>query len=212
LFVAAFMVEGALRPDYDPMRHPVSLLSLGDAGSVQVVIFIVTGTLLVAFAAGLRRVLGTGRAAIGGPVAVGISGVGLVLAGSFSADPSFGYPPGAPAGVGASPSAGAYVHVLGAFLLFGGLIAGSWLFAARFRATGRRGWATYSLITGVVVLGFFGASSGGPDGLPIFPAAVGLLQRISIIAGFVWMMALASALLGGAIEQRAASPAPAARR
>jgi hypothetical protein len=36
-----------LRPDYDPMRHPVSLLSLGDAGWVQVAIFIVTGTLLL---------------------------------------------------------------------------------------------------------------------------------------------------------------------
>jgi hypothetical protein len=156
-------------------------------------------------------VLGRGRGESGGSVAVGLSGVGLVLAGLFSADASFGYPPGAPAGV-VSPSGQAYVHVLGAFLFFGGLIAGSWLYAARFRAEGRGGWAAYSVITGFVVLAFFAASSGGPDGLPIFPMAVGLLQRISIVAGFVWMIALASGLLGGAIEQDAASPEPAARR
>ena len=137
-FVSAFRVEGALRPDYDPLRHPGVLLSLGDAGSVHIVIFIVTGTLLIGFAAGLRRVLAPGRAATGGPVAVGVAGVGLVLAGLFSADPSFGYPPGAPAGV-ESPSVQHYFHVIGAFLFFGGLAAGFLGYSRP--ASGRKGAA-----------------------------------------------------------------------
>ena len=97
LFVAVFMVEGALRPYYDPMRQPVSLLSLGTDGWFQVAAFLTSGMLLLGFAVGLRRVLEDGRGAIGAPIAVGTIGGGLLLAGAFSADPSFGYPPGAPA-------------------------------------------------------------------------------------------------------------------
>lgn len=32
LFVLSFLVQGATRADYDPMRHPVSSLALGDHG------------------------------------------------------------------------------------------------------------------------------------------------------------------------------------
>ena len=39
LFVTVFVVEGAQRPDYKPLRHPVSSLALGSRGSVQVANF-----------------------------------------------------------------------------------------------------------------------------------------------------------------------------
>ena len=55
LFVATFLVEGATRADYDPLRHPVSSLALGDLGWTQDANFIVAGLLTLAFAAGLRR-------------------------------------------------------------------------------------------------------------------------------------------------------------
>jgi Protein of unknown function (DUF998) len=29
LFVLVFLIEGAMTPDYDPLRHPVSSLALG---------------------------------------------------------------------------------------------------------------------------------------------------------------------------------------
>jgi len=32
LVVVAFVVEGATRAHYDPLRHPVSSLALGDSG------------------------------------------------------------------------------------------------------------------------------------------------------------------------------------
>jgi hypothetical protein len=57
LFVIAFLVEGAIRADYNVLRHPVSSLALGEGGWMQIVNFIVTGLLMLAFAVGLRRAL-----------------------------------------------------------------------------------------------------------------------------------------------------------
>ena len=41
-FVIVFLVEGAVRSGYDPVRLVVSYLSLGDGGWVQVATFLVT--------------------------------------------------------------------------------------------------------------------------------------------------------------------------
>jgi hypothetical protein len=45
LFVVAFLVEGATRPDDDPLRHPASSLALGPFGWTQTAKFIVAGLL-----------------------------------------------------------------------------------------------------------------------------------------------------------------------
>jgi hypothetical protein len=55
LFILAFLVEGATRNGYDPIRLPISLLSLGEAGWTQTANFIVDGALLFLAAIGLRR-------------------------------------------------------------------------------------------------------------------------------------------------------------
>jgi Protein of unknown function (DUF998) len=35
LFVLVFLVEGAMTPEYDPLRHPVSSLALGSFGWIE---------------------------------------------------------------------------------------------------------------------------------------------------------------------------------
>src|SRR5580704_18120974 len=55
VFVTTFLAEGATRPGYRPSRHPVSSLALGPRGRVQTANFAVTGTLVLAGAAGLGR-------------------------------------------------------------------------------------------------------------------------------------------------------------
>jgi hypothetical protein len=66
LFVLVFLLEGATRANYDPLRHPVSSLALGDYGSVQSANFVVAGLLTLAFSVGLRRVFRPPRARPGG--------------------------------------------------------------------------------------------------------------------------------------------------
>ena len=45
LFTVAWIVEGATRVNCDPLRYPISSLSLGNAGWMQIATFIITGLL-----------------------------------------------------------------------------------------------------------------------------------------------------------------------
>ena len=84
LFVGVFLLTGALRPAYDPLRHPVSLLALGPGGWVQSLNFCVSGLLYLAFAAGLWRARGPWTATRAGIVLVAATAAGLVdLGGLF---------------------------------------------------------------------------------------------------------------------------------
>ena len=197
LFTGVYLIAGATRVGYDPVRHQVSLLSLGDGGWVMVAAFLIAGALMVALAVALHLRLRDGPSALAGPVAIGLAGVGLVLAGLFSTQPLFGYPPGTPEGMAIDITPASFAHVLGAFLLVFGLIAATLVLARRFRREGRAGWAVASLVVGVVVFVFFGASGGGPSGQLLFPAISGLLQRISLIAGLGWVAAIALSELRG---------------
>src|SRR5262249_44615545 len=68
LFVAAVLLQGALRPEYDPLRHSISTLALGSAfGWIQSLNFLVAGGLTLAFALGVRRVLRVEMRSIWGP-------------------------------------------------------------------------------------------------------------------------------------------------
>jgi hypothetical protein len=187
LFVASFTIDGATRDGYDPSSAFVSLLLLGDRGWVQVVTFIVSGALLVVFARGLRETIAE---AGGAAVAIGLAGVGLIVAGIFPPDAGQGYPPGAPAGIAAEYSWHAFVHVVGALLLFGGLPVACILMARRWFGSGERRWAPYSLVSGVSMLALYAATTTSPGTAGLFPEAAGLLQRIAVLVGLAWVAAL----------------------
>src|SRR5262245_11882482 len=98
LFLAAWLIQALTRQGFDATYHPLSLLSLGDLGWIQVANFVVTGALYVACAVGMWRVLHPGRGGTWGPIMVGLQGLGLILAGVFVTDAGAGFPPGGPAG------------------------------------------------------------------------------------------------------------------
>jgi len=99
IFTVIYLVDGATRAGYDPMRHQVSLLSLGDRGWLQTLSFLVAGGLLVVFAIALRAWLGSGTGERAVPGGIAVAGAGLFLAGIFPTQPLFGYPPGTPEGM-----------------------------------------------------------------------------------------------------------------
>lgn len=192
LFVAVFLLEGALRPGYDPVRMQVSYLSLGDRGAIQVMSFLITAGLVAVFAIGLRRRLidRGGRGVLGVPLAVGSVALGLLIAGIFSTVPAFGYPPGTPDSFPTDIPTTAYLHVVGALLFFGGMFVAPLLMARRVRASGHPTWTWYSVVSAVIVLVAFAASSADASGRPFVPAAAGLLQRIAIVVGLAWIAAI----------------------
>jgi hypothetical protein len=110
---------------------------------------------MVGCAVGLRRVVRSGRGATWGPLLIGVYGVGLVGAGLFSADPSYGYPRGAGLGPAASMSMHGQLHELTSVMVFTALPAACFVFARRFAAqVGDRRWAIYSFVTGLTVPAF----------------------------------------------------------
>lgn len=191
LFVVVLLVEGATRPGYNAVRQFGSELELSSQGWEQVANFLMCGLLCIAFAVGLRWALRRGKGAIAGPVALVVFGVALIVAGIFKTDPGLGYPPGVPALP--SPTPHGAVHALAGLFAFVSLAVACFALARRFAGDARwRGWAAYSIATGVVVvlsLVVSNVPSITSDGL------TGLIQRIGIIGGWAWIVLLAVRLL-----------------
>jgi hypothetical protein len=192
--VIAFLVEGVLHPDYNPLRHSISTLALGSFGWIQSLNFIVASLLTLAFAVGVRRVLRLEMRSIWGPLLIGLWAVGLIGAGIFVTDPTAGYPPGTPAKI-ENPSVPGILHNLSAGLGFPALVVACLVFARWFAARRERGWAFFSALSGVFLLiSVVLASYAFPrtEGLGLFG---GLFQRIAVVCGWGWLTALAIYLL-----------------
>jgi hypothetical membrane protein len=63
LFYVVVVAQILTRSGFDIRRHPISVLSLGEAGWIQIANFIVTGLLAIACSVGMKRAL---RGAAGG--------------------------------------------------------------------------------------------------------------------------------------------------
>ncbi len=198
LFTAAYLVEGATRPGYDALRMAASSLSLSDQGWTQIISFIVCGSLILGFAVGLRHILNGGRGATWGPVLVGAVGAGLILAGVFVTDPALGYPPGTPPGPAVHTTLHGALHwVLGGFVVFGSLPAACFVFARRWASDPqRKGWAAYSVLTGLLVIGFFVAFAAAS----MHGGLAGLYERISLSFGMLWVALFAIRLLSSSAQ------------
>ncbi len=192
LFIAVFTVEGARREGYDPLREPVSALALGERGWVQRTNFLATGMLMLACSRGLGRLPAAHPAASRwGARLVELYAVGLVGAGVFVTDPvEYGAPePGAPM----EPSQRGMLHGLFSLQVFAALGMAALTYASRFARTGKPVWAVASALAGAVVPGglvVFGHALSQDGGLR--PVA-GLIQRLTICAGWSWISALALA-------------------
>ena len=190
LFVIMFLIEGATRANYDPLRHPVSSLALGDSGWMQVANFIVTGALIVLFARGLWRVLRDQGYSPWGALFIACLGVGLIGAGVFPTDPVSGYPPGTP-NLLPEPTMQSQIHDLFSIGVFGGLPLACFVFTRLFARRREWGWSVYSLVSGLGMLAAFAYAGVGFSQVSGLVDFGGLFQRISLIAGLSWLTLLA---------------------
>lgn len=152
LFVVVALAQVATRAGFDLMRHPLSLLSLGDGGWVQVANFIVAGVLMLAFALGVGRSLAAGPGRRAAPILFAIYGVGLVLGGAFTADPALGFPAGAPEGYPTEWTFHGTVHAFAPPLAFLAFVVVTFVVARRLAWQGNRAAAAWSRVIGIVCL------------------------------------------------------------
>jgi Protein of unknown function (DUF998) len=62
LFTLAWLLEGATRPDFDPLRHPISSLAISGPGWTQRATFVIVGLLMLAFDIGCGACCGPAAA------------------------------------------------------------------------------------------------------------------------------------------------------
>jgi len=177
IYVLAVAGQMATRDGFDPTRHAASQLANGEWGWIQIATFLITGAMTVAAAVGVRRALGPGCLAAWASSLLGAYGTGLVAAGIFRADPSDGFPPGTPPGMGEVSWHG-LAHFAVAGITFACLVAACFLIGTWFSRNGLTSWAWFSRLTGVVFAGSFlalSSGSGGATTILVFTAAVVLV-------------------------------------
>jgi uncharacterized protein DUF998 len=193
LYIAVGLAQALTRPGFDITRHDLSLLANGDLGWIQTANFMVTGLLVIAGAIGMRQALPAGRGRTAIPVLLGIYGLGLIGAGFFPADPAFGFPPGTPADAHTIGGSG-IGHYISGSTGFLALIAACFLVARRFAALEQRGWAAYSVATGVI---FFAAFVGIATGSGQAWSVIGFW--IGVVVAWAWISVMSARLMTGRI-------------
>jgi hypothetical protein len=178
VFVGSIFIQGLTRRGFSIPHDDASLLANGPLGWIQVVTFLVAGAMTIAAAVGVRRAMASRWA----PRLIAIYGAGLIGAGIFSADPAYGFGPGAPLGRATHVSWHAAGHLIAAAIGFIALIAACFVTARCFSRQGRLGMAVYSRVTGVVFgAAFAGIATGSAS------AAVVVPFYAAVLAAFTWL-------------------------
>ncbi|QWF83237.1 DUF998 domain-containing protein [Amycolatopsis sp. CA-230715] len=179
-YVVVSLVQALTRPGFDLTRHEWSLLATGPSGWIQVVNVVMSGLMVVAGAAGVRR---TGLK--WGSVLLAGYGIGLVCAGVFAADPADGFPLGTPAGRATSVSWHGMLHLVVAGVGFLCLIAACFVLA-------RTVLPWFSRITGVVFFASFAGIASGAGNV-----ALNLAFTAAVVLASVWLSVVSLRLYRG---------------
>lgn len=187
LFVVSAGVQSVAREGFDLRVHPLSQLSTGDLGWVQILTFALTGLGLLALAVAHRRIVteGVGRRSV--PVLLGIAGVGFVLAGVFVMDPENGFPVGTPDGPAESMSWHGIAHSVAAAVAFTALAAAAVVLTVRAARARQVSAAIGHGIVGLALL------------VPVSPENASLQVAANGLIAFTWTTVLALRLRTNAL-------------
>lgn len=183
LWAAVSIVQAATREGFDILRHPLSILSTGDLGWIQIANFVLAGVLVFAGASGLRGALRRTPGGVWAPRLARGAGVGLVAAGLLVMDPGANFPVGAPADL-PLVSWHAIGHMVAGTLSFTSLIALCCVLGRALTRTGQRRLAVVSRVAGLgLVIGWGWAMVGGTAGtLTLAIGAIGAMVWIAVVA------------------------------
>jgi hypothetical membrane protein len=185
LWAAVSLIQAATRDGFDLTRHPLSALSNGTLGWLQITNFLVGGLLTVIGAAGLRRVMHGKPGGKWTPRLVRVNGIGMMAAGVFVMDPADGFPAGTPAGMPTTLSWHSYAHFASGTIAFAALIAACYALGRHYSRAGDRVSAIASRVAGTAALaGNLWAMTGGKAG--------SLTLAVGVIAAMLWVATVAA--------------------
>ncbi len=191
IFVSLFLIEGWLRPGYDPFNTYISALALGPRGWIQIVNFIVFGVLMLLYTQAVAGEFPNGKASKGSLLLFIIIAACFLLSGIFVMDPT-GTPPDQ-----------ATIHGI-LHGIFGGIVfllmpICILLFLRSFKMKPKwkcQWW--WTLILGIfdaVAVLFFTLSSKLPSLQILFNDWIGLIQRAALIPYMIWVFIFALGIL-----------------
>jgi hypothetical membrane protein len=188
LWAAVALIQAATREGFDLTRHPLSMLSNGSLGWLQITNFLVCGLLTIIGAAGLRRVMQGKPGGRWVPRLIRTNGIGMMAAGVFVMDPADGFPVGTPAGIPTTLSWHSYAHFASGTISFAALIAGCYVLGRHYSRAGDRVSAIASRVAGTAALaGNLWAMTGGTAG--------SLTLAVGVIAAMLWVATVAARYL-----------------
>ncbi|GGO67279.1 DUF998 domain-containing protein [Nonomuraea cavernae] len=184
LFAVVSLTQAFTREGFDLLRHPISMLSTGDLGWLQIANFLVSGALTVAGAIGLRRVLRGTPGGTWAPRLVLVNGVAMAAAGVFVMDPGDGFPAGTPLGQTGTMSWLGVMHMVAGSIAFTALIAACFVLGRHYSRAGRPGFAAASRLAGLIfAFGDGWAMAGGRAGsLTLCVGAITAMVWIAVVA------------------------------
>ncbi|EMD21821.1 DUF998 domain-containing protein [Amycolatopsis azurea] len=182
IFFTSSIIQMLTREGFDITRHPLSQLSTGSLGWLQVVTFVVAGLGVLALAAGIRHTLTDGVGRRAAPVCTGIFGAGLVVAGLFTADSENGFPVGTPDAPVAEMSWHSIVHSAAAAVAFTALALAAIVLAVRHARARRVRPAVLSGAAALVLL------------VPMTPEFMSIQIAVNGVVAFAWTTVVALSL------------------
>lgn len=191
IYIIVGLAQILTREGFDMTRHPLSMLSLGDLGWIQITNFIVTGFLVLLAAIALRRLAQGDKRLRRGAFLIGLYGVCVLGGGIFVTDPALGFPPGTSDVYPETFSWHGLLHFIVGQIAFLSLIAASFVYGKYFAVNQMRKWATFSRLTGGIFLAAIIAlmATAGMESTTGM-AWASIFLYVAVALGWVWLSAL----------------------
>lgn len=198
LFAVLALGQAATRRGFDITKNPISQLSDGPLGWIQITAFVAYGALTTAGARGLAAKLSRTPGGRWAPRLVAIGGAAILVGGCFRLDPGNGFPAGAPQGQPKTMTWHSYAHLAGGGIGFICLIAACFVLAHHYARTTDTKFAWAARVSGAVFIAGDVWSMSGATAGP-------LTLCIGVLVGMLFISATAFTLRKG-------QPSPYGRR
>ena len=180
LFILSFMINGFLRPNYNPIQNYISELAIAPNGWIQIVSFLFLGVSIIFFALGIRATFPTGRASKAAPVLFIIIGFSYILSGLFVTDPQAMFDnQQTPHGI---------IHGIVGALVFSLSAISCFVLGRRFHIDEEwQSMSAFSFVSGVIMLILIVMMKIGQLQTGILHDWAGIIQRCCLMTSYLWI-------------------------
>ena len=182
VFAAAFLVNGALRPGYNPLQDYVSELSIGPQGWIQIINFMFLGVCLMLFAFGTLRAFPGEKPSRAGSALLMVIALCYFVSGPLVTDPASMFDNQQSAQGALHGIFGAMVFALSPICCF--------VFARRFGASANwKRFQAWTLLAAIVMAAVVVLMKIAQPPSSALNEWAGLIQRCSMLAFYAWVFA-----------------------